>query len=155
MATIKLILDKRRIKKDGTYPIKFYINHNRDFLISSSFTSKLDDWDSALGIFMKHVHGAKAKNMTLRSLLSKLEKEVYNLEINNNLLRTTDKQLKIILEKTLKGEERGRVGLFIQYIDEYITNKLNNKGTIELYTRTRDKIEQFDPLCTCDTMDKR
>lgn len=38
MTTINYYIDKRRAKKDGTYPIKLRINHNERFFVSTNFS---------------------------------------------------------------------------------------------------------------------
>lgn len=45
MATVNYYLDTRRQKKDGTYPIKLNIRHNKQFMISTEFTATPETWD--------------------------------------------------------------------------------------------------------------
>lgn len=45
MATVKLTLDTRSTKKDGTHSIKLYVSHRgEDFFISTNISVKKDDW---------------------------------------------------------------------------------------------------------------
>lgn len=47
MASIKMILDKRKMKSDGSYPICFLICHNRKTTTRSSKIYVLEtEWDS-------------------------------------------------------------------------------------------------------------
>ena len=46
MATIKLYLDTRRAKADGTYPIRLAVNnHGETAFISLGQSVKKDEWD--------------------------------------------------------------------------------------------------------------
>ena len=75
MANVKVILDKRRLRKDGTYPIRIYVNHRGSFFLPTNYTSLLKDWDEYTNLFSDSVRGAKTKNMSLRAQVVKLEKE--------------------------------------------------------------------------------
>ena len=154
MANIKVVLDKRRMRNDGTYPIRFYVYHRGPFFISTNFTSSLEDWNEHTNMYSDSIRGAKAKNMTLRAQVAKLEKDINDLEFTNQLARLSKDQLKDLLSFTLTGRKKNREKVFVDYIDDYINSKLDNSGTCELYERTKQKIEAFDANCTFDTINK-
>lgn len=48
MANEKIILDKRSKKKDGTYPIKIYLRHNREILIATGYSCEESEFANGL-----------------------------------------------------------------------------------------------------------
>lgn len=78
MATVKFYLDKRREKKDGTYPIKLNVFHNRQMIRSTQFSAAENEWDG--NEFSKGSQNYKPRNIAVRSLMNKAETVIFNLE---------------------------------------------------------------------------
>ncbi|TND09405.1 MAG: integrase family protein [Bacteroidetes bacterium] len=71
MATIKLVLDKRREKKDGSFPLVFRINHNtvtRD--IHTGYSIQNTEWDGKKNIINKTHPAFKTLSARLKELES-------------------------------------------------------------------------------------
>lgn len=83
MGNISFYLDKRRAKKDGSFPVKLYVSHNKRFYISTQFTAKEENWD--VNQYSKSEPNYKTKNMTIRSLMNKAEDVIYKLEREDKL----------------------------------------------------------------------
>ena len=92
--------------------------------------------------------------MSLRAQVVKLEKEISDLELRNQLGKLNRKQLKGLLTSILTGKQMHSEKLFVDYIDDYISNKLDNPGTIEKYALTKNKLLIYDATCTFETMNK-
>lgn len=92
MIGLKLIPDKRRLKKDHTYPLIFRINfkgETRD--ISTGYSTKTKDWSKKKYLFLIKVsdggNQAVANFLVTHELTEKLEKGYsfeYKIEQNEN-----------------------------------------------------------------------
>lgn len=153
MAKEKIILDKRRIMSDGSYPVKLYLRNRREILISTNFHANEDNFKN--GEYKKKEPNFRAKNASLRNMLSAVVNEMIVLESSGRLREMEDKALKKHLESILfYKEEKEEKRNFISYLDEFVSLKAN-PGTIRCYTVTRNKILEFDPDCTFETMDRK
>ncbi|WP_288861252.1 site-specific integrase [uncultured Bacteroides sp.] len=152
MATVKFYLDKRREKKDGTYPIKLNVFHNRQMIISTQFSAAENEWDG--NEFSKGSQNYKPRNIAVRSLMNKAETVIFNLEQEGKLNSTTDSALKTMIECAISTKVDKDNKNFIYYLDEFVSKK-SNIGTRTVYSTTRNKILEYDPKCTFDSMDKK
>lgn len=150
MATANYYLDTRRIKKDGTYPIKINVQHKGHFLISTEFTSSKEGWNG-IEYSRKEVN-YKTKNARLRALMGELEEILLMLEKSGDIKTLTDSALKETIKKRLfkKDDEK----FFVDYIDEFVGTK-TKENTKAVYINTRNKILAYDPHCIFETIDKR
>lgn len=147
MATIKLYLDTRRIRKNGTFPIKVMVNHKGNFLISTEFYATEKEWDGVQ--FSTKANNYRAKNMQLRNILNKIENIIFNLENGSRLNSLQNAKLKEIIEDGLSGKMDNL--LFIDYLDKFMELKTND-GTKSVYASTRKKVEQFDKSANFSTI---
>lgn len=153
MAKERIILDKRRIMSDGTYPVKLYLRNRREILISTNFHAIESNFKD--GEYNKKEPNFRAKNASLRNMLSAVVNEMIVLESSGRLREMEDKALKKHLESILFYKEEAKEDRdFISYLDEFVSLK-SNPGTIRCYTVTRNKILEFDPDCTFETMDRK
>lgn len=154
MSKEKIVLDKRRRKDDGTFPVKLYVWNRREILISTNYSSVEENFTN--GEYNKREPNFRAKNAALRNMLSALVNEMIVLESSGRLAGMGDKALKDHLRAVLfpgRGGVSGRRD-FISYLDEFVSSK-QREGTRTCYNTTRNKILSFDKDCTFETMDKR
>jgi hypothetical protein len=102
MANEKIILDKRSKKKDGTYPIKIYLRHNREILIATGYSCEESEF--ANGLLSKRHDNYKVKNAKLKSMLSMVEMEMISMSASGKLEDMTDKELKSHLQDKFCGK---------------------------------------------------
>lgn len=155
MAKEKIILDKRRRKGDGTYPVKIYVWNRREILISTNYSAKEENFKD--GEFTKKEENSRSKNAALRNMLSAVVNEMIVLESSRKLKGMDDKSLKKHLQSILfnnKEEEEQRQNSFLACLDEFISAK-QNEGTKTCYRSTRNKVEEFDVDCTFEEIDKK
>lgn len=150
MATIKYFLDERRQKKDGSYPIKLYVKHNKAFLMATGYTAFKEDWNGME--YKKTSRNYQTKNAMLRATISKIERKLFELEDNDTLIGMTDNGLKSVIEVVI-GKHKTAEKKFIHYLDDFLALK-TNAGTRTIYNTTRNKIVEFDPNCTFETIDR-
>lgn len=147
MATVKLYLDTRRIRKNGTFPVKIMVNHKGNFLIGTEFYANEKEWDGVQ--YSTKANNFRAKNMQLRSILNKIESLIFNLENGNRLNYLQNTKLKEIIEDGLSGKMDNL--LFVDYFDKFMELKTNS-GTKSVYDTTRGKIELFDKSASFSTI---
>lgn len=147
MATVKLYLDTRRIRKDGTFPVKVMINHKGNFLIGTEFYAKEKEWEN--GLYSTKASNYRARNMQLRNILNKTENLIFDLENDNRLNTLQNTRLKELIDDKLSGKMDNL--RFVDYLDKFVELKTND-GTKSVYASTRNKIEQFDKSADFSTI---
>lgn len=150
MASCNFYLDKRSKRKDGTYPIKINVRHRNKFLLSTDFYAKEEEWSGTE--FNRHAENYKNKNSALRSLITRVDNELYELVKSGAILSMTDSTLKNRL-KTLIAGDSTKKKTFVDYLDEFMGKKAN-AGTKTVYNTTRNKLIAFDKDCSFEKMDK-
>lgn len=143
MATVKLYLDTRRARLDGTFPIKVMVNHKGNFLIGTEFYANQKEWDGSQ--YTVKVSNYRARNMQLRNILNKVENLIFELENDNRLNSMQNQKIKELIDGKLSGKTDNLV--FIDYLDKFVSTK-NRPGTKQVYTSTRNKIIEFDKSIT-------
>ncbi|EYA66142.1 hypothetical protein M139_2510, partial [Bacteroides fragilis str. S23L24] len=150
MATAKIYLDTRREKKDGQYPIKITIRHKGKFLLSTGFDTILNNWNGSE--YTNKEPNYKAKNASIRNIISKIENEIFRLDMDGKLNSTSDQALKSLLEKCLPKSSPEKVKRFVDYMNDFMELK-EKEGTKKVYVATRNRLLRYDPDCTFETMD--
>lgn len=151
MATVSFYLDTRRARKDGTFPVKLYVNHNGRFYIKTEFSAKVQNWEG--NQYSKTEPNYKAKNMALRNLINKAENAVYELEREERLKGTSDERLKNIIEQAISNKVVNK-NTVLSLFDEFISSK-SRQGTKNFYLSTKAKVEAFDRNCTFGDIDRK
>lgn len=146
--SVKLALDTRRQKNDGTYPVVFMFRGKNAIRVASPYSSKVENWGE--GLFNKKEVNYQRKNLHLKDMLANIERTL--IEFSENKVCLTDKMLKDRISSILTGSEVVD-NTFLDYLDEFAGTK-SNEGTAGVYQQTRRKIEQFDAKCTLETIDR-
>lgn len=149
MATAKFYLDTRRIKDDGTYPLRIAINNKGRFLLSTGLSISDKNWSGSE--LTNRESNYKMKNAMLRKALSDMESAIFRLNMDGKLKEMSDKTLKEILEKYLPNYTPEAPRTFVDYMTAFMNMK-DKQGTRDIYTTTINKITEFDRTCTFDTM---
>lgn len=141
MATVKLTLDTRTAKKDGTYPVKLYVSHRgEDFFISTSISVAIGDWKGK----EKEPTKSKALNSVLNQILVQTQAHIYKLRADGKLAGMD----KVALRKTLASgsfeqtEEQSESVLLNDYFVEFINGK-QRRGTKAVYEQTLAKVGKY------------
>lgn len=150
MATVKFYLDKRRQKKNGTYPIKLNVFHNKQIMIATQLSASEKEWNG--NEYSVRAQNYKPRNIVARGIINKAETVIFTLEQQEKLKSTTDKALKKLIEDAISSKVENQK-TFLYYLDEFVSKK-TNQGTKSIYTTTRNKIEEYDSHCTFESMDK-
>lgn len=147
-----IILDKRRERKDGKYPIVLRI-FNKSYLFLGTGYNGTDSTFKD-GAFTKKESNFKLKNIALSEMLNQVEKLF--ISINGSI---TDKKLRDLINSEILNKELGKIPktierYFVDYLDEFISSK-QKEGTKTVYTTTKNKINRYDPQATFETIDKK
>lgn len=146
MASVKLYLDKRSKKKDGTYPIKLTVTHGKAFHIPLDVSIPEENW-----IGGKIEGGIKNKNFLNSYLLARLT-SVENLLLTLNLQGSLERMSHIELKRRIEGlnapegyqEEKtesilGESYLFRDHAEKFIATR-EAAGTRLTYRYTMDML---------------
>lgn len=146
---IKIALDLRRKKKDGTYPIVIEIRNKDKIRIATSYSALPENWND--GQFKKNESNYARKNLVLRSMYDKVERVL--LEISEERRFISDKELRALINKDVSNKQDLSNRTFISVLDSFLDLK-SNAGTRSVYEGTRNKILIFDKGCTFETIDR-
>ena len=145
MATLNIYYDTRVIRKDGTYAIKFRVNHYTEFYILSGMYAAKTEFDGHKFIG----NNSKYKNIILREKYNTVERLLLHLEEEHMLQDINARQLKVRILSALDPSKT--VTVFIDVMDEF-TSSITNANTRASYLQTRAKVEQFDRKVCFATM---
>lgn len=135
--------DTRRQKLDCKYPVKIEIRNNKLFNLSTGISVDLDN----LGA--DGMPKNKAEGAALRKIMSAVE--LYCLTHDN----VSDAKAREDLEGIIGYKKRNRGGELSSYIARYMEERKQRPNTIELYTRTRAKVDEFSPGVMLTAVDSR
>lgn len=135
--------DTRRQKLDCKYPVKIEIRNNKLFNLSTGISVDLDN----LGA--DGMPKNKAEGAALRKIMSAVE--LYCLTHDN----VSDAKAREDLEGIIGYKKRNRGGELSSYIARYMEERKQRPNTIELYTRTRAKVDEFSPGVMLTAIDSR
>ena len=141
MANIRIILDTRRVCKDGSFPVKLYLHHRGQIMISTGVACALKDWDMALCAIRAKTVAQKANNAVLRSMLSKGEALLLNLTVSGELAKMTTKELKARLEEELSIRRGGGGATLYHYLGLAKNGKAER--TVRLFKWAQDRVTEF------------
>lgn len=153
MATVRLIPDTRA-KKDGSQMILLVIRIGKTrFVFSTGISTPSSEKFNEVSYLDKSVPQYKVKNVRLVSLKNKAEKLIIDDEARLSSLPSA-KAKEIISEYVFDEKVVKKTRCFIDYLDEFVSIK-SNTGTKTVYNTTRNKLLEYDPECTFDTMDRK
>lgn len=140
MASIKMILDKRKAKSDGSYPICFLICHNRKTTTRSSKIYVLEtEWDNETKSINKSNSQHKLLNVKLKKAYA---------DIQSQLLLADDEKVKEFLAPVVQIKEpvKARKTVY-QFAQDLVAQlKADNKtGNAWVYESTINALKSFHP----------
>lgn len=139
MAKISLRLDKRRARKDGTYPLKVAVSRSsRTTYVPLNIYLREEEWDADRQEIVKR-QDRRMLNVMVQDRLAAFNSELLRLQMAGSLRHLTDGEL--IRRLTGDIAENGPVRLS-HFFDRFIAS-VPNRRTRELYEATWRKIEQF------------
>ncbi len=140
MVTIKVFLDKRKIKKDSTYPICFRIYYqNKSTTRSAKIDVSESQWDDAKKIIKKSHSNASTLNRLLAKQLS---------DIQSELLLANEEKIKEYLspapKPVVEKEKKVTVYVFTENLIREL-KKDNKIGNAWVYESAINALKRFHP----------
>lgn len=149
---IKYVQDTRREKKDGSFPIALSIRwNNKTKRIATPYSCKIDNWDVDKQLYNSKEPNYQRKNIHLKEIISKVERFI--IDILESREKISENRFYDNIIYIVKGKEIIEKYYFVEYIEEFASTK-TRKTTKEVYEYTKRKIEDFDPKCTFETIDR-
>lgn len=149
MASIKLTLDTRVPRKDGTFPLKIGVSHNRYFQISLHVYLLPEQWINGTIVFPA-TQAAKAKQLNefVQSRFGYVQTTLRRLSMLGELTAMSDRELREQLDPNTKPTEaKERVTLVVDQFHSFMERR-NKPGTAKMYQETLAKIGKYHDLNT-------
>lgn len=146
----RFIIDRRRAKSNGEYPIKlyFYLRGKQNY-ISTGMSAKNGEFDN---LYTPKAVNWRARNTKLLRILSEVESYLSEIELDGKMNRMYDSEIKEKITDIVTGESNSKKKLlFTDIIREY-TKKITKIKTIESYQYTISKINTFDSKATINSI---
>lgn len=146
MASVKLTLDTRIARKDGTYPLKLSLSHKGFAFISTGIYLLKDQFLNGEIVNRK---GYKSLNTTAQSMLFSAQKTILDYKLSGKLKEITISQLKNAINIQIGSyqEEEDSPYLFKDHIEKFIDSK-TKKSTKDVYQYTLNKVAEFADIET-------
>ena len=140
MASVKIKLDTRTVKKNGTYPVVVYISagKGRNFRLPIGVSVKPEHWDTAKGCVKNH-DCRTSYNMVITRAYTRVNECLLMLEFEGKLGVLTQSTLQGMLKNAIHGKQMTNSPMLIDSFNAYVQN-LDNPNTIYLYRHTCDRI---------------
>ena len=127
--TFKIVLDKRSIKKNGTFPLKLRVFQNRNFKECSLCIDLLEkDWDSYSQMILSSNASYVALNAKVSSTKAKVQRIIYLAEDSSIEVLNPQKIIDVLRNKEAKQAVKLKPDI-IQYGLSHIA-KLKESGNI-------------------------
>ena len=147
MAAVKLYFDKRRTKKDGTFPLKIKLFHlEQAVYISLGRSFKATQWNDKDKKVRSSFPNSGLVNASIRKALSNATTLI--AENQNEILGLSIQELKELISKKLFGDEPTTIQggtFFFKYTQEQIDRLriANRIGTADSYKQTLTSFQKF------------
>ncbi|WP_372753774.1 phage integrase SAM-like domain-containing protein [Labilibaculum sp.] len=142
MATAKLILDNRKAKNDGTFPIKLAISHKtKTSYIRANFAIPEKYWDNGrIKRGCPGIENIRTANNKLASILLDADDFIEELEERRRINIMTASQIADYIKNG--GKQQQCVINFLEYMENYVPT-IKNSSTREKYNTTLTKLKEY------------
>lgn len=150
MASVKLYLDTRTPRKDGTFPLKLAITHKGKFFINLKIYLTEDQLEGEEVINHK---SKRIYNPIIQQRLVDIKKILLTLDAEGKLNQLSSNNLKEIIEHPSDTvDETPLPYLFKAHFDKFISDKKKNNTKVT-YQYTFNKISEFTDIDTLTFQD--
>lgn len=141
IASIKPVLDTRKARKDGTYPLKLGVSHKGYFQISLGIFLKPEQWVNDLVVMPDDKRRATVLNNAISARYKNAEAAILRLRTLGELRTTSNQDLRRLLDTDYEEKDDAPV-LFKDRYEAYV-RKLDRKSTIGTYENMFRKLSLF------------
>ena len=138
MANIRIKLDLRKQKADGSYAVILTFFHRATLRIATGLSSTIEEWDEAAGVFRGNSPVIRSNNARLRSILTTAEVLLLNLSVSGELAKMTSREVqeRVLRELNIR-QVRGGGALLDDYLERAKTGKSERTQNLFYYTQKR------------------
>lgn len=141
MAKISIKLDKRRKKKDETYPLKITVHRDgRTLYVPTKIYLHNEEWSESKQEVIKRPD-KRVLNTIINGKVADMSTQLMRLQSEGRLRFVSDEQL---IKKLTGVDADDAPHLFKDYLANFI-EIIPNKRTREIYAATAKKIDEFAP----------
>ncbi len=140
----------RQAKNRYAICIRFSYNKQRLILTTGIYIKDKNNFDVSKEKILSAEENYKSYNAKLGMMINAVRNFLLSYKLST--LRKDDELEEKIIE-IVKGKEVKKTKNFIYYLDKFVSLK-SNEGTKTNYTTTRNKLLNYDPNCTFETMDR-
>ena len=138
MANIRIKLDLRKQKVDGSYAVILTFFHRATLRIATGLSSTIEEWDEAAGVFRGNSPVIRSNNARLRSILTTTEVLLLNLSVSGELTKMTSREVQErVLRELNMRQARGSGALLDDYLERAKTGKSERTQELLYYTQKR------------------
>lgn len=142
MASVKLSLDKRAIKKDGTYPLKYTISHGgRTAQIPTTISVSVEQWD-AVRCKVVQREDKYFLNAQLGQRLAEIGRAILQLRMEGRLKNCSARDVRDMVLDILEPDNNKPV-TFVSWYRKF-AERHENERTRQIYLATIVQMERFD-----------
>jgi len=144
MAKVKLILDTRSKKKDGTYPIKIRLSHKtKSYYDNTGVSVTKSEWDEEEGEIIGSLPIKKQMNLKLKRHLMQLQVALLEVETTRHISYMSPEELMNCIKQQAGWEIAVKRNLFVPRFEEFVSSKKAIE-TQKRYRLTLSYIKQYD-----------
>ena len=141
MATLSIVLDKRRGTLKGTYPIKLKLSHKSvSTTISTGINIRAEHWNGQINkAVLPKCPNSRAINQSIEALFFKFSNKLRELESDGKLEGKSAAEIKKLLTNTPVPDKES----FINYFSRYSESR-RTENSKDIYRYTLNEIKSFD-----------
>lgn len=142
MATLSIVLDKRRGTLKGTYPIKLKLSHKSvSTTISTGINIRAEHWNGQINkAVLPKCPNSRAINQSIETLFFKFSNKLRELENDSKLEGKSISQIKDML---VAKPPKQPSNIFSEYFRRYAESR-RTESSVEACIYTLNAIEEFD-----------
>ncbi len=153
MATLSLYFDRRRPRKDGSFPVKMIVTHTRygctdRASVLTGVNVQAENYDN--GQISNREPSAAVKRGTLRVKLAEAEKVLLALERSGEIMRMSAADIRDRI--TGRNPSRLQNGTDFFGCAQFFADSKVKKATADCYRETISKVMAFDPHASFSDM---
>lgn len=148
---MKVVLDIRRQKKDGTYPIVIQIKNRNVIRLSTGISCLSEHWDREKCRVLTKDILSKRKNLYLSGIENKIE--LFFLDCKEDHLSFTDSVLRQKLSDLINGGKKQEKRNLISYIEEYMQT-LRRDSTKRVFKVLIRAVESYNKNVYIEDIDR-
>ena len=143
MASVKFFLDKRSMKKDGTYPLKLTVTHRKAFHISLGVSVEEQNWIN--NKIEGNIPNKRFLNSYIQARITSVQNIILRLTLNGAIDSLSHRDLRQEIIRELEGgaeETDSKRLLFADHAKAFIDTR-ETQGTKDTYNYTLNTIARF------------